>query len=151
MAGERAFWKYLLNGMGRRWSAQRHEDRYSIGVPDVSYGIKLYYPPPKAPKKVNGWIELKVIESWPKRPGTIVKVPHYEIEQKIWLRERGETGGSCFFFLKVLDTKEYLLFTHITAQSVGRLTREELENSAIKRWINRINWDSFLEVITSEA
>lgn len=36
--------------MGRDWDAQRHEDRYSVDIPDVSFAL---------PHGVAGWVELK--------------------------------------------------------------------------------------------
>ena len=78
---ERTFWEYLHGLMGSRWHAQRHEDRYSTGIADVSYGCK----------GVDGWIELKVLDH---RPSLIrpYNLPCLSTDQRSWLFQKGTKG-----------------------------------------------------------
>lgn len=112
MSAERNLWKYLNNKMGVSWDAQRHEDKFTTGIPDVSYAID----------GVSGWIELKCLEAWPLN-NIAVKVPHFSPDQKLWLFMRGRYGHA-FFFLKV--DKEYLLIDGRDAMKVGKLKKAEL-------------------------
>jgi hypothetical protein len=154
MANEQTFWKYLKLGMGTRWHAQRHEDKHSSGIPDVSYGILVTG---RLERGVNGWIELKTIPFWPVRPETIVRVDHYTQEQRIWLKQRGETGGRCFLFLKVKGqglwssqskTVEYLLFNYEDAQRIGKdLTQTLMKIHALQIWKRKVNWDELREIL----
>ena len=88
-----------------------HEDMLNAGVPDLSY----------SGGGVHGWVELKWLEAWPKRPGTVVRIPHYTKEQKHFLLSRGRAGGRCWLLLRV--GREHLLFDHEQAQKVGSLIR----------------------------
>lgn len=89
-----------------------HEDMLNAGVPDLSY----------SGAGVNGFIELKWLEAWPKREETIVRIPHYTKEQKHFLLSRGRAGGRCWLLLRV--GREHLLFNHEHAQDVGGKPRE---------------------------
>lgn len=90
-----------------------HEDLLNAGVPDLSY----------SGNGVNGFIELKWLEAWPKREDTTVRIPHYTKEQKHFLLTRGRAGGRCWLLLRV--GREHLLFDHESAQYVGELHRAE--------------------------
>lgn len=90
------------------------------GTPDVNH--------------IHGWIELKWLRSWPKRKDTIVKIEHYTLEQKLWIRRRHKNGGQVTLLLQCGNT--WLLFDAIMAQQVGSLTREELESLATVKWNN---------------
>lgn len=131
MGKESALWRNLRLGMKHRWNAQRHEDRFSEGVPDVSYAIGGR----------DGWIELKAAPQWPVRPTTPLRV-HMTPQQVLWLEQRGRAGnGRCFILLRV--DRDYLLLTwhHARAFQEG-LTQEELIiRSRKNRWEGRINFE----------
>jgi len=93
--------------MGTRWDAQSIEDRYSTGVPDLSYGAG----------GLNGWIELKQIKAWAKRNDTPMRPEHYTAEQVNWLSVRGKKGGSCFVMVKI-GADDYFIFTWPWARQV---------------------------------
>lgn len=135
---ESGFWSYIEKGMKGRWDASRHEDLLGLGVPDVSFGCGGQ----------NGWIELKYLPKFPKRPATPVKIRHYTNEQKIWLRKRGKAGGSTWLFLRI--EKEFLLFHWTKCREVGKLPIGELREIARARWVNRIKWDELENILKSE-
>lgn len=58
------------NGFHVQW----HEDRYGLGIPDVSYGFG----------GINGWIEFKWLKT------------QFEPLQPRWLADRSTTGGHVF-------------------------------------------------------
>lgn len=89
-----------------------HEDALNTGIPDLSY----------SGGGVNGWIELKWLEDWPKRATTIVRIPHYTKEQRHFLLTRGRAGGRCWLLLRV--GRGHWLFDHEAAQNVGSQPRE---------------------------
>lgn len=136
MGREQLMWASLRDNIGHRWHAQRHEDALAVGIPDVSYGAN----------KVQGWIELKCLDSWPKRPDTIVRIEHYTPDQKAWLWLRGNAGGRCWLLLKVERT--WLLFSHVQARQVGLLKQTDLRALATKVWESRLDGEEFLETIT---
>jgi len=132
---ESTFWAYLRRGMKGYWHAQRHEDKLTLGIPDVSYGAR----------KANGWIELKYLPAWPKQAKTEVKIEHYTTEQKRWLRNRGQYGGLCWLFLRVGD--EFMLFDWQQAQLVGKLTKSELLTLCDYHWTNSIEFDKLVFIL----
>lgn len=86
------------------------------GTPDVNY--------------VEGWIELKWLRSWPKRPETVVTIDHYTIQQKLWAYKRRKAGGQCWFLLQC--HKEWLLLDGaVAAFTVNRATRAQLVEAAV--------------------
>lgn len=107
MRRENSFKKYLIGKMGTLWDVQSHEDRYSNGIPDLSYGIS----------GINGWIELKQIEIMPADLNKVIKPKKYTSEQVNWLKRRGRKGGHCFVFVKVGD-RDYFLFHWTLAKEI---------------------------------
>lgn len=114
-----------------------HEDMLNSGIPDLSYSGGA----------VNGWIELKWLEAWPKRDATIVKIDHYTKEQKHFLLSRGRAGGRCWLLLRVGD-REHLLFDSEAAQSVGEQTRAGLIARSELWEDQRINFEQLTGILT---
>lgn len=119
-ARENTFKKYLMRIMGTRWDAQSHEDKYSIGIPDLSFAIR----------GVNGWIELKQIAKY-KSP--TMKPAKYTSPQVNWLNRRNKHGGGCFVFVKV--ESDYYLFTADKARAIADgQSQEWYETNSVKYW-----------------
>jgi hypothetical protein len=101
----------------------RIESPMTEGNPDVNY--------------VGGWIELKAVRTWPKRPDTPLRIDHYTIEQRAWHQRRRAAGGKVFLLLKVGET-EWLLFDARTAAlDLGHVSRARLYDIAIARWTRK--------------
>lgn len=95
------------------------ENPVQPGTPDVNY--------------IDGWIELKWLRRWPRRPDSLVKLPHFTRQQRRWLRQRWERGGAAWLLLQA--QREWLLFSGPTAaEHVGHATREELYHLARAMW-----------------
>ena len=133
MSGEVALWRYVSTGMRGRWTAQRHEDRYTAGIPDVSYALN----------GVDGWLELKALE----RPGAAVSVGVTD-EQALWLRRRGLLGGGrCFVLARI--AREHLLFRFDVANVLTcPQSLEGLRVMAEVRWAGSIDFNQFAERLT---
>lgn len=97
---ERALWLQLSAGMGSLWHAQRHEDRYSVGVPDVSFAMA----------ELAGWIELKSLNR-PQRH--TFDLPQLSTKQRVWMTRRTECAGvgHCFVLVRWVNAhgSEYVL------------------------------------------
>jgi hypothetical protein len=106
------------------------------GTADVSYvGTHQPAPGPCFVDKVEGWIELKQLPSWPKRGG-VVSLPEFEPQQRIWLRQRWAAGGDASLLLRVGNGRkaEWLLFTGpVAAEHVGKVGRVDLYERAHAR------------------
>ena len=137
---ESNFWFYLNTGMGTAWDAQRHEDKWASGIPDVSFGIV------GKSGKVNGWIELKWANKWPKKASDPLRLDHYTVEQRRWLYKRYQFGGNTYLALQVAN--EYFLFTGPQMILVGRKNREWLIENSIGYWRKEIDFGWFAKMIT---
>jgi len=94
--------------------ATRHEDKIQRGIADVSF----------VQEGRHGWVELKWVADWPVRESTIIRIPHYTIEQKAFLADKGKAGGNTWLLLQIGG--DHLLFDHEACQTVGELNRTEL-------------------------
>ncbi|PHR58743.1 MAG: hypothetical protein COA47_10070 [Robiginitomaculum sp.] len=118
MGSENSTWATLRDKLKNHRNVRmtRNEDKFDVGKPDVTFGIRL-----TEFNKVTGFIELKYLERWPPR-APIVKIKHYTQAQKDWLFDQGETGGCCFLFVQV--GKEYFLFDYKQAQHIGSVPKD---------------------------
>jgi len=110
------------------------ESPIKAGTPDVNF--------------CEGWVELKTLKAWPVRPDTIVRLPHYTLHQRRWLRDRWRVGSSAWLLLSV--RREWLLFTGQDAHDkAGKVTKEELINMAYQYWPNGLNDAELRRTLTS--
>jgi hypothetical protein len=95
------------------------ENSVHVGTPDVNC--------------LHGWIELKWKRSWPVRPTTPLRLPHFTTVQKRWLLKRHALGGRCWLLLQV--NRDWLIFTAPQAyRLVGQATRTELMSGCHRHW-----------------
>lgn len=133
---EGTFWDFLNDKMGNRWDVQRHEDKYSVGIPDLSYGIN----------GVNGWIELKACPKWPTKG-----IPYYTPAQANWLTARGKKGGRCFILVKIIHSDGYsiCLFSWESAYLLlSTLSEKIMIDNAIFVSDNGLSVNMFIERLT---
>jgi hypothetical protein len=105
------------------------------GTPDLNY--------------VEGFVELKIVEKWPERATTILRLPHFTPQQRVWLTRRVRAGGRAFLLLRV--GSEWLLFRgDRAAEIVGRGTRVELEAAAIGRWETSLDDEQLRALLTAD-
>lgn len=95
---------------------QRHEDRLSLGTPDVSYGIL----------GVGGWVELKSLDHWPADSSSPVPFPNLKPHQRVWLRRRGASGVPTYLLFEVKRSREYGLVRWNRVEDLGYLPRRQL-------------------------
>ena len=75
-----------------------------------------------------GWLELKSLREWPKRESSVVVPPHFEPEQRFFLRHRCTAGGNAWLLLRV-GREWCLLWGSHAAEALGiSLTRLELQS-----------------------
>jgi hypothetical protein len=78
------------------------------GTPDIQF--------------IDGWIECKYLEDWPKREETTVRIEHFTPQQRVWLLRRFMASVNlripdprCWLVLYVAKTKDWLMFDGQTA------------------------------------
>jgi hypothetical protein len=133
---EHRLWEYLRDGMGGAWAAQRHEDKLSTGIPDVSYSISRH-----------GWIELKYISTKPSKSTSILRIPHYTEDQRNWLTSHGSRAGLCFLLLQV--EKTYMVFDWTKAWRVATLPYADHEAMATAMWKGKIDWGQLRRILVT--
>lgn len=112
--------------------ARAVENPIGPGTPDVNY--------------IEGWIELKWLRRWPKRPETIVPLPHFTQGQRLWLRRRCRRGGNAWLLLQC--KQEWLLFYGLDAHDyVGKMTRDGLYRCARMRWTRGLRNEELRECL----
>ncbi len=95
------------------------------GTPDIQF--------------IDGWIECKYLEDWPKREETTVRIEHFSPQQRVWLLRRSiacsrlqTERGIGWLVLYVAKTREHLLFEgedaarHLAKDGVARNDLYEL-------------------------
>lgn len=87
------------------------------GTPDIQF--------------IDGWIECKYLEDWPKKEETTVRIPHFTQQQRVWLLRRWlevtkkatlrKIYGAGWLVLYVASTKDWLVFNgEIAARHVAK-------------------------------
>jgi hypothetical protein len=131
VVSEANFWQLIRKNVPGH--LVRIENHAGTGQPDVNYCIA----------GVEGWIELKYLEAFPKRQDTMVRIPHFEPEQRIWLTQRKNAGGRVFLFVRVdgIAGGFFLFDGKEAARHIGvNWIREEWNARALKSWAPRMNW-----------
>lgn len=108
----RLYKKLVRATPGFHW--QRHEDKLTPGIPDCSFGAD----------GVNGWVELKTYDCWPRNPEAPLSFTDLKPEQRNWATKRGRAGGRVWFLVEVGE--EWFLISWKYARRLGTMTREEL-------------------------
>ena len=128
---EQSMWNTVREKM-RGLDPVRVDNPADPGTPDVNY--------------VEGWVELKQVDSWPKRPATPLRVPHFTPQQRVWLRRRVLSGGKAFLLLKV--DRDWLLFRgDVAARVLGTSAREELIAFSLAFWPNSLPEEELRECL----
>jgi hypothetical protein len=133
MKPEARYWRTISSGMGTRWLAQRHEDRHSNSIPDVSFTTNRH-----------GWIELKCLAKYPKG---VLKINHLTPGQRNWLKSRGAMSGNCWILVKV-DSDSYLIpWDKIDLIGISPLS-DIMKESGVYSWVGGINYDELKSALS---
>lgn len=118
------------------------------GIPDVNHLL--------------GWMELKQIKNWPVRANTIVRVPLFTPQQRVWLRARSccpvttRVINSFTLQARAMDATLLLRARHdwlllpgvYAAEHLGvDATRHDLLDNSIKSWEGGLDDDDFLRTV----
>lgn len=93
---------------------ERHEDKFTPGIPDCSFGAR----------GVGGWVELKTYDCWPRDPSSPLKFVDLKPQQVNWTIKRGRKMNRVWFLVAV--SEDWFLISWVYARKLGKLTREQL-------------------------
>jgi hypothetical protein len=112
----------------------RVENAVHPGTPDINY--------------VGGWIENKEVPSWPSSDRWHLRIPHFTVQQRLWLRQRVMKGGRAHLLLKVAS--EWLLLRgDVAADLIGESSPAQLRAAADLTWRtdDKDGWDRLLNLL----
>lgn len=119
---EDALWTRTRNHLGPLGRLVRIETPTELGVPDICYLLRRY---PKV-DPVCGWLELKHVPEWPKRPGTVFRIDKLTLEQVNWHTHWALAGGRVSTLLQVANDLVVLDFRLLAQVFGGQHTRATL-------------------------
>lgn len=95
-----------------------------------------------------GWIECKATNEWPARSSTPVRLDHpITPGQRIFMHKRARVNGRAWVMLNI--SGEWLLFDGIiAAEYLGKATRAELYELALRCWKRTPTTEELLEILT---
>lgn len=137
---ENSFKKSLVRIMGTRWHVQSHEDKYSLGIPDISFGAR----------GVNGWIELK--QARESKTG-IIKPQKFTAPQINWLGRRQRHGGNCFVMVKVFHprSERVYIFSADQARTIAKGSNVlGYEKTSLRHWGGSVDPEELLDILTGD-
>ncbi len=123
MTSERALWSTVRRSLTAYGALVRIESPLVKGIPDVAYCLL----------GCAGWLELKELETWPKRPTTALHVPSLVLEQVIFAEAWASAKGKAHLLLQV--GRAYFLLDPVMMRRIfERLAvRAEIELNAVAR------------------
>lgn len=110
------------------WIADRIENTTKSGVADIIYSCM----------GKRGFIELKYLKEWPKRPDTPVKIPHLTEIQRAWLSLHEQEANLCFILLQI--EKDYLLYSAKRIDDLGIFNKKTLFYFCVASWHKQIDF-----------
>ena len=130
LMSERNLWRYIQKNLKQTNNMlMRVENAFYKGIPDVNYLID----------GVEGWVELKYVNEYPKRESTEIKVSHFTTEQKLWHNTRNKMNGLASVLVQV--ESDYFLFKKERINLIGALTKRKMFQLSNKSWKNKINFE----------
>ena len=125
MTSERGLWGSLRKHLSPFGKLERIENAAGIGTPDVAYCLRHPTADGVTPAR-SGWLELKELDAWPKRPLTPIRIPKLKLEQVLWLESWDRAGGAAHALLQV--ERAYFLLPPRTVRAIWdrQVTRAEI-------------------------
>lgn len=102
------------------------------GTPDVNFA--------------GGWIELKCLPKATTDSARILLVPHFTLQQRMWLKARALAGERTMVLVQIRSTW-ILLDGVFAANHLGKVTLEELTGRCLVLWANRPSKPEFLRAV----
>jgi hypothetical protein len=123
---EQKLYDWLQRKIGHAAMLERVENRVKKDTPDLYFVTRLGQA--LRPWALRGWIELKVLDAFPARADTTIKLPHWTTGQRYWAIRHRTHGGNTWLVVQVGDE----VFVHNAADAVsGDWTQAEWRSYAV--------------------
>ena len=96
---EQRLYDWLQRKIGHCAMLERVENRVKKDTPDLY--LAAHHGVGNSHRQLTGWIELKVIERFPARAATPVKIPHWTTGQSFWALRHRKHGGNTWVVVAV--------------------------------------------------
>lgn len=121
---EQKLYDWLKRKIGHIAMLERVENRVKKDTPDLYFATT--HGQALRPRPLQGWIELKVLDKFPARATTPVKIPHWTTGQRYWALRHRQHGGMTWLVVKVGESV-YVFDAAEAAGSIGTWTAKEWE------------------------
>jgi hypothetical protein len=98
---EQKLYDWLVRKVGHWALLERVENRVKKDTPDLYISVRAT--PCTDDRPLTGWIELKVLDAFPAKATTTVKLPHWTNGQRYWAIRHRTCGGNTWLVVQVGD------------------------------------------------
>lgn len=139
---EKALRKRLGNRLVPKYASVWHPVENSVldGTPDNWFLID----------GVGGWVELKHVSDYPKRPVTPIRWKRFTLQQVATIEEFGE-GGSPSWVLAQVAADHYLFHWTAARELRAEQPRFWWEQNARAVWKSRVNYGQLAHLLKSKT
>lgn len=115
---EQRLYDWMQRKIGHVAMLERVENRVKKDTPDLYIAAR-----PETGKTLRGWVELKVLDRFPARASTPVKINHWTTGQRYWALRHSKHGGQTWVVVAVEDVGKVYVFDAVElAQHEGAWT-----------------------------
>jgi len=144
MNGESSFIKRTQKQLAPYGILNRVENNVALGFPDVVYTLRDSLMPKLG---TAGYIEFKYVESWPQKPKTLVRIPHFTPKQRNFIRTNGRLAPfRCWLFIQIGE--DYVLYYKDNIDLVGKLNKEMTLLHAYHYWLGGVSARKLARILT---
>ena len=139
---EQRLWRRVRKALAPHGRVSRVENPLEPGMPDVSYCLD----------GVEGWLELKALPAWPKKPGTIVGPRLVRPAQRAWWLRQLAAGGRIYMLLAVGERRpDHVLLTgEVAILKSGRI-KAELEHWSLIDWYQGLDGKELTNILKDKS
>jgi hypothetical protein len=121
---EQKLYDWVQRKIGHVAFLERVENRVKKDTPDLY--VTTRHGQALRPRPLQGWIELKVLDAFPVRDSTTVKIHNWTTSQRYWALRHRQHGGTTWAVVAVeSESKVYVFDAAELAQHEGAWTAKD--------------------------
>ena len=105
---EQRLYDWLQRKIGHVAMLERVENRVKKDTPDLYLATEVHEGP--SSRRLVGWVELKVLDAFPVRATTPVRIDHWTTGQRFWALRHRQRGGTTWLVVAVEDVGQVYVF-----------------------------------------
>ena len=116
---EQRLYDWMQRKIGHVAMLERVENRVKKDTPDLY--VSAEYSDACGHATLRGWVELKVLDRFPARAATPVKISHWTSGQQYWALRHKKSGGTTWLVVAVEDVGQVFVFDAAEKVTHGQL------------------------------